>query len=306
VFLRRFIALAHQEGFDYNLIEAFDQIWKYQNEGIVGANWGLWSADRQPKFPLFGPLIENPAWPNTVAVSLLFGILILMPPLWANLSLPPGAQLRLALLAIALGDALGFAWSATTPDLYDIHLRIAAIGNLGAQAILASLLTRRAADRFAGRPTTWRNAAQTTEAIRTLRPPTTISDLCPDLSFVFAWTAAILELLLVFDPRYRDFPLPSFAVPALGVIARALLRDMPSYNGARGEPYVGELCVGLTLVAGSIASAVIEGPANHQSLIWNATALILAFPLLLTCVPFPSTNSTHRALPRSSPTSHYN
>ena len=60
VFLRRFIALARAEGFDYNLIEAFDQGWKYQSEGTVGANWGLWTADRQSKFPLSGPVVENP------------------------------------------------------------------------------------------------------------------------------------------------------------------------------------------------------------------------------------------------------
>ena len=31
VFLRRFIALAAAEEFDYNLIEAFDQVWKYKS-----------------------------------------------------------------------------------------------------------------------------------------------------------------------------------------------------------------------------------------------------------------------------------
>jgi len=279
IFLRRFVTLARQEGFDYNLIEAFDQIWKYQNEGVVGANWGLWSADRQPKFPISGPLIENPAWPLAAGISLVIGVLILAPPLWANPALPTGAQAALAMLAVSLGNALGYAWSATTPDLYDIHLRIAAVGNLGAQTLLAALLMQRAADKFAGRPTPWRTGAQVVASIRKFRRPRAISELCPDLTFVFAWTAASLQLLLVFDPRYRDFPLPCFAVPLVAIAARALMRDLAFTNGGREE-----LCVGLTLLAGGLASAIIEGPANHQSLIWNTAAMSLAAPLLLSCV----------------------
>ena len=50
------------EGLDYNLIEAFDQGWKYKSEGTVGAAWGLWTEGREPKFPLHGPVRENPDW----------------------------------------------------------------------------------------------------------------------------------------------------------------------------------------------------------------------------------------------------
>ena len=74
VFLRRFIALARAEGFDYNLIEAFDQGWKYKSEGTVGANWGLWTADRQPKFPLSGPVVENPDWARYAAGGVVAGL----------------------------------------------------------------------------------------------------------------------------------------------------------------------------------------------------------------------------------------
>ena len=37
VFIREFITLSREMGFDYNLIEAFDQVWKYKSEGTVGA-----------------------------------------------------------------------------------------------------------------------------------------------------------------------------------------------------------------------------------------------------------------------------
>ena len=77
LFLRRFIALAHEKGFDYNVIEAFDQGWKYQNEGIIGANWGLWTADRVPKFPLNGPVVENPHWRWDAAACCLLTAMLL-------------------------------------------------------------------------------------------------------------------------------------------------------------------------------------------------------------------------------------
>ena len=50
--------------------------------------------------------------------------------------------------------------------------------------------------------------------------------LFDDFSFVFVWTAAVLQLLLLFDPRYRDFPVPTFAVPVVAVVVRALLRGL--------------------------------------------------------------------------------
>ena len=84
VFLRRFIALSRQEGFDYNLIEAFDQDWKYRSEGTVGANWGLWTDDRRPKFPLSGPVEEDPAWRGNAAVSVALGLGLLGWVLWLH------------------------------------------------------------------------------------------------------------------------------------------------------------------------------------------------------------------------------
>ncbi len=274
VFLREFVTLAQKEGFDYNLIEAFDQEWKYQNEGTVGANWGLWTLKRTPKFPLTGPLIENPDWPIDAALACIFAALMLIPPLCAYPNLSVSDKARLAILAAALGNALAYAWSATAPELYDVHLRLAATINLSGQAALAALLTRRIARRAAGLPTSWRSGAETAEAIRVFRPPPSLDALCADLNFVFAWTAAVLALLLVFDPRYRDFPTASFAVPLIGTLARALQNDLPRISGRA------ERTVAFTLIAAAISSAVMEGAANLPSIIWTITACVIAAPLL--------------------------
>jgi exo-beta-1,3-glucanase (GH17 family) len=318
VFLRRFIALARQEGFDYNLIEAFDQGWKYKSEGTVGANWGLWTADRQPKFPLSGPVVENPDWARYAAGGVAAGLALLalaLSPLssWPGLTRPsagtttgfppesvqpiashgrvkPGhdavsrmsAQFRLAFLAMALGGALSFAWAGTVPVIYDARLLVAAIGNLAGQVLLAALMMRRAAGILAGVvPPPARTGADATETVLArlrLRPGRriTAASVFDDLSFVFVWTAAVMQLLLLFDPRYRDFPLPVFAVPLACVIARALLADLPRGGGGREEFWAGA-----TLAIAAVAGAVMEGPANHASLAWSLAALVLAAPPLL-------------------------
>lgn len=61
-FIRSLIQIANKQGFDYNIVEAFNQPWKSQNEGVVGANWGLLNLDREPVFSVTGPVTENPNW----------------------------------------------------------------------------------------------------------------------------------------------------------------------------------------------------------------------------------------------------
>src|SRR5581483_5478220 len=55
-FMRGFVQLAMEKGYDYYLLEAYDQPWKGGNEGSVGAYWGLYDANGHPKFPFAGML----------------------------------------------------------------------------------------------------------------------------------------------------------------------------------------------------------------------------------------------------------
>ena len=281
VFLRRFVALAAREGFDYNLIEAFDQGWKYQNEGVVGANWGLLTEDRAAKFPLAGGVVENRRWPVSAWLACVAALALLAGAFRAG---PPArAQLRLAGVAAVLGTALAFAEQATVA--YDTYARVAAVGNLAGQTVLAMLLMRRAATLLAGetvpRARTGADATRTARDVlrlRLARLPRSGAALFDDLSFVFLWTAAVLQMLLLFDPRYREFPTGSFAVPVVAVAARLWLRDLPRDGGGREEAWAGGV-----LVVAAIAGAIQEGASNQQSLVWAAFALILAAPALLRC-----------------------
>ncbi len=76
-FLRLFLQKAEEKHWDYFLMEAFDQPWKVKNEGRVGPYWGMFDADRELKFPLAGPVPEDPHWtrrrpsPSLLALPML-------------------------------------------------------------------------------------------------------------------------------------------------------------------------------------------------------------------------------------------
>ncbi|MFT8245626.1 glycoside hydrolase [Roseomonas sp. BN140053] len=278
-FLREFAALSVAEGFDYNVIEAFDQVWKYKNEGTVGAAWGLWTADRTPKFALSGPVRENADWGWYAGAAAILGAALFAATARV---FPAAAGWPLAILAMALGNALAFAWCGGVPYAFDEHLLVSVAVNLLGQAALAALLLRRAGRRLSGLPAEPdRNGAQATATVRAaLRLRLHWRDwrgfALDDLGFLFLWTAAVLQLLLLFDPRYRDFPFATFAVPLVAVLARAALRDLPRRGGGWAE-----LWAGGTLFLAAVVSAVLEGAHNWQALGWTACALGLAAPALL-------------------------
>ena len=63
-FLREFLNRADAEKVTYYIVEAFDQPWKKSIEGSAGAYWGIFNADRQPKYPMDGDVITMPTWKN--------------------------------------------------------------------------------------------------------------------------------------------------------------------------------------------------------------------------------------------------
>ena len=80
-FLREVIRRAEKENINYYIIEAFDQPWKKSIEGSVGAYWGIFNSDRQPKYPLNGSRLTAPGWQHwavgaSVLSALLLGIIL--------------------------------------------------------------------------------------------------------------------------------------------------------------------------------------------------------------------------------------
>jgi exo-beta-1,3-glucanase (GH17 family)/cellulose synthase/poly-beta-1,6-N-acetylglucosamine synthase-like glycosyltransferase len=74
-FLRQFLARAPKEGYVYYIMEAFDQPWKTDIEGAVGAYWGVYDVERQPKFEFIQPIVPVPQWQSLAAISIVLAII---------------------------------------------------------------------------------------------------------------------------------------------------------------------------------------------------------------------------------------
>jgi cellulose synthase/poly-beta-1,6-N-acetylglucosamine synthase-like glycosyltransferase/exo-beta-1,3-glucanase (GH17 family) len=74
--VRRFLVLSKEEGFSYNLLEAFDQPWKGVDEGSVGQYWGIFDADRKQKFEMQGSVLVEPYWFTQMTVAALIGAIL--------------------------------------------------------------------------------------------------------------------------------------------------------------------------------------------------------------------------------------
>ncbi|MGD9391834.1 MAG: glycosyltransferase [Chromatiales bacterium] len=76
-FLRRFLDLAERENYTYYIIEAFDQVWKKSIEGEVGSAWGVYRADRTPKYVFTGDIVQVPHWRVLAGVTMGIAIILL-------------------------------------------------------------------------------------------------------------------------------------------------------------------------------------------------------------------------------------
>ncbi|HEX5418690.1 MAG TPA: glycosyltransferase family 2 protein [Gammaproteobacteria bacterium] len=133
-FLRRFLARAEDKGYDYFLLEAFDQPWKRADEGEVGAYWGFFDASRQPKFSRAGPITVMPHRIGFAFLAAALGLAAF------RLLVADGARLRLpgrvflALLGAAAGNALSWTAADCGRQYWSVH------DVLGAALVGAGLL----------------------------------------------------------------------------------------------------------------------------------------------------------------------
>jgi exo-beta-1,3-glucanase (GH17 family) len=266
VFLRKFVTLADQEGVDYNLIEAFNQNWKYEDEGVAGANWGLWNADRVQKFPLNGAVAEHPDWPWYAVLGALAGSLLFWSTGFKNI--------RMAVPSFFLGNGYAIACMGTLPMLYDGWLRLDALVNLPLQAVFAYFAVQRADALLAGRkPPPVMTGAAVLAAVR--RGQVWKLANYDALWFLFLASAAVFEAELVFDGRYRDAPTPVFIIAVIAAVFRFWTKDKAYARGWE------ELLAAFTLGILAIADGVIESPVNLDFFIWNVAAIVLAAPVIL-------------------------
>lgn len=248
-FIRGFVAMAEQNDWHYNLIEAFDQPWKRISEGAVGGYWGLYDADRQDKSILAGPVSNLPHWPAWLALSLsLFAATLLL----AGRPHSPRAALLLPLLA-----ALGAACIGLFAELALVTSRYLGEWLWAAALIVLNLLVLSHAALLLGRHDGWR--------ARLLHWLHSRGALWLALS---GFAGAVMMLALVVDARYRSFPSAALVLPALVYLCRPV------------AGYRREVALLALLIGASIAPQLYqETLSNWQALGWAMTCALLVAAL---------------------------
>lgn len=104
-FLRRFLARAEREGLVYYVMEAFDQPWKIKVEGAIGTYWGVYDADREPKFALTQPVVRIPNWRELAALSVGMSVLLLVLLFRDSATLSSSGKGFLAVVTYAISTA---------------------------------------------------------------------------------------------------------------------------------------------------------------------------------------------------------
>jgi len=78
IYLRTLVNTLNRRGYNYFVIEAYDQPWKASDEGSVGAYWGVYNAERQQKFNFEGPVVAIPQWRALAVASVVLAVIALM------------------------------------------------------------------------------------------------------------------------------------------------------------------------------------------------------------------------------------
>lgn len=265
-YIREFVHQAHLEGWNYNLIEAVDQPWKRQLEGTVGGFWGILDTDLIPKFPLAGPVRERES-----ALPVLFGALA-----GAALTLGLGMLRRpaqntparigaLLLMGLTFGAVAILQWEHALLA-YRNSFEWALLGTIALTGLASPLLV-----------TCWHSGAllSMAGAWQNLRTNpvelTRLETLLPLCRGLLLFAAAVAALLLVMDPRYRDFPTLLYLVPAL---------CLAPLQWVANEPAGIEERVCAWIIALSVTGRWVSEPFNPQALAWLAVGLLISIPFL--------------------------
>jgi len=305
-FIRALIKVANENGFDYNIVEAFNQPWKAAFEGVIGANWGLYDSSRQQVFPLTGKIYENPNWYKTLAAGtvLFLSIIVLFRKTLINLS----TVRLLSFLIITQVLATLFVSQITTLWLssYTDFQRLQTLFVLSFNVLLVSFVLQR--------------------IIAVLNAQTTASELSKRLYYcilVVITFALYKTAILAWDGRYVTFPtiitqltvVSLIALAAIncfvekihvtrGLTLTALLGYVPRKPSHLKRVSVWLVALSIALLIGEtysfmvsrdfimaypsilnrLAKAILFTLTNGQLLVWLASLGVLAVPFYVSAI----------------------
>ena len=142
IYLRTLVSTLNAKGYNYFVIEAFDQPWKASEEGSVGAYWGVYNAARQPKFAFEGPIVAIPQWRVLAIGSVVMALLALALLLIDGSAMRQRGRTFLTVVAFAGGSAMvwiGYDYSQQYSTWFS--LTVGGLLGLGALGVFIVLLT---------------------------------------------------------------------------------------------------------------------------------------------------------------------
>jgi exo-beta-1,3-glucanase (GH17 family) len=267
------LALAKQENFRVNLIEAYDQPWKRQLEGTVGGYWGLFdSVKRAVKYPPGEAISNFPFWKLQMGSGMALSIFV-FGAAWLTLRRRPwtprlASWIAVGISATTAGILLGIAANKMLYESYGFGGWLE-WGALLTAGIFSPLLCANALMSGRALPTFLELLGPREAKVRSALP------MILGVALVVATLiGAETALGFVFDPRYRDFP---FAALTMAVVpfSTLMLLNRPQ-EGVR--PIAEAVFAGL-LAAAAFYTLFNEGANNWQSLWTCAVYFLLAVTL---------------------------
>ena len=138
-FLREFMNRADTEKVTYYIVEAFDQPWKMSLEGSAGAYWGIFNADRQPKYPMDGDVITMPNWENWATGAAIFSVVLMALFLFTRSSMKLPGLLFFGLIANLAASTI--FWSVSIgAQQYQTNISIIFWGMLILMQVMAAVI----------------------------------------------------------------------------------------------------------------------------------------------------------------------
>jgi exo-beta-1,3-glucanase (GH17 family) len=288
-FVREFVAYAEHNKIPYNLIEAFDQPWKRNQEGTVGGYWGLYNATGAAKFPFTGPVIAEPSWRRALIMALICTALFVA----AGAALKPRPSGRaLALLGIAghaAGSMLFAQWqyvsTANRSWLEWLATSAWAISGWLAYVVICVTLARwldgaalRQPASIASVVRSWGHGA----------PHVVNSRLLGVLRFLLLAGLAYVCLALTYEGRGRDFPLALIVLPITTLVLLDVLTRARAAFTLENEELLLAACIGLS----ALYIAWQETFVNTRAIAWSSLSLLYAL-LLCWRAMYPHQRAEH-------------
>lgn len=267
------LEVAKREKFRINVIEAFDQPWKEQQEGTVGGHWGfLDGATREFKFHWGEPVSDHPRWRLRAGQGVALASLVFAAALAGRRRKPDRPESHswaaVAVIAVVSGTLIGWAIENVPIESLGLGGWVRSIAMTGL-AVAAPMACAAGVMRQVSIPGFRRVIGRPDD-----RPTDPLVFALGALFVTLTVVAVQVVLGLVFDPRYRDFPFAPLTAAAVPFLVLSWTGWRP--GGRRGTA---ETVAGAVLAASAAYIALSEHVENWQASWLCAAGAMIAITL---------------------------